>query len=278
MGNSAYKEPLLENDNSRKFEQFPSRKRTKLESNHQKENIHKSTSNTDKTKCVKCFGLCIHQGKMPSTTLKKPLNDAIFSKSDPKLDKRLPQFYRKIPEEFKLKYPHLSNKVLRQISGSGGCLYGCLAQLLYGNEHDYKFIRRRLHAFLKESYSAMVKHDLILEHNLKFPMDLIIAGKSDRTRINSIQEWLEYLQSDISLNTYSESEVEMLNICNGLGININIFCYNKRTKGYWWNLKPNPSIYNLSPLKGDWNLPDKNVYLMHEINSHFEVLVEDPRK
>ena len=31
VGNSAYKEPLLENDNSRKSEQFPSRKRTKLE-------------------------------------------------------------------------------------------------------------------------------------------------------------------------------------------------------------------------------------------------------
>ena len=200
---------------------------------------------------------------------------------------QLPALYSEIPSKIRKEFSFWPNCVMRKIAGTGGCLYGCIAHLLYDDESMFREIRRQLHSFLKDTW------DLIgWAENIENQMPLVnltTAGVAEPFSIQSVPEWLEFLQTERSLTTYTELEVESQNIANFFGITLNVFCYDKRTiraarsdkfgntrPGYWLTYQPMELVYQKSPYRGSWNLPYTNVVVCNEINPHFNVIVDRP--
>ena len=91
---------------------------------------------------------------------------------------------------------------MRKIAGTGGCLYGCIAHLLYNDESLFGEKRKQLHSFLKDTWDLIGWVQLI-ENQMPL-VNLITARDVEPFTIQSIPEWLDFLQTERSLTTYTE--------------------------------------------------------------------------
>ena len=190
----------------------------------------------------------------------------------PSKGQRLPKLYRQISARHRKFFKQ--GQVLRQILGNGACLYGCIAFHIFQNENSFRNIRKACHRFLKETWNML--GGMAEQEESLFPVqNFTIFNEKQFVSFDTVEEWLNFLQTDKSLQLYSEMETETQNIANFFGLDINIFHYNNTTR-YETNYIPMPDIHNLSPWRRD-NLEYGNtIYIYHKLDDHFDVIVNKP--
>ena len=177
--------------------------------------------------------------------------------------------YRKIPQIHRLHFDE--DKVIRKILGNGTCLYGCASFFVHEIEDPEKTanIRRLAHKFLKDTWRDL-GHDE--DHVNLFPQEFIIAGQVEKVTLASVSAWLQFLQTDQSLYLFTEFEVETQSLANFLNSTIKILNFNKDV-AYMNTYDPQPEIAHRSPFYNIFESSRRTMVVYHEIDSHFELIV-----
>ena len=157
-----------------------------------------------------------------------------------------------------------------KILGDGTCLYGCASFFVHDFEDREKteHLRRLAHKFLKDTWKDLGQNE---DYTNIFPHEFIIAGEVEKVTIDSVTDWLEFLQTDQSLYMYSEFEVETQNLANFLNSSIKMLNFNK-TDAYMITYNPQPEIAIRSPFSGSSSKTNP-MLVYHEIDSHCDIIV-----
>ena len=107
------------------------------------------------------------------------------------------------------------------------------------------------------------------DYSTIFPQEFIIAGEVEKVTIDTVQDWLEFLQTEQSLYMYSELEVETQSLANFLNSSIKMLNFNSSV-AYMNTYNPQPEIAIRSPYFGS---SGKTMLIYHEIDSHFDIVV-----
>ena len=158
--------------------------------------------------------------------------------------------------------------MIRKIIGDGSCLFGCASYFLNEVEDKGKVkdLRRQAHKFLTDTWSDLDQDEL---HDLLFPHEVIVAGQVSKVTLDSVSDWLRFLQTEQSLYTYTEFEVETQSLANYMNTTIKVLHFNSSVE-YMNTYTPNQDIAIHSPFSGS----NKTMQLYHEIDSHFQLIVQ----
>ena len=148
-------------------------------------------------------------------------------------------------------------------------LYGCASYFVHEFEgiEETENLRRLAHKFLKDTWSDLGQTN---NYANMFPHEFIIAGEVNKVTLNSVSDWLQFLQTNHSIYMYSEFEVETQNLANLLNASIEVLNYNKEI-AYMNTYHPQPEIAIRSPYFGS---SSRTMLVYHEIDSHFEIVVD----
>ena len=198
------------------------------------------------------------QASIPSKAFPEPESDLCF---------RTPLGFRQVP----VKHKHMFEEecLIKTIKPSGGCGYGAVAFRLFHDEDLGFRFRRSCHEFLVDTWSEG-KYEQFMQYPLEI---LVVKGDATvRKYLNSTLEYHKFLASDESLTSYSESDVEVRNMCNMM--NISIFLFSCSSNFEKWNVfHPEVEIVKKSRVAFPVNLEENQVFLYHEHQSHFEPIV-----
>ena len=189
----------------------------------------------------------------------KALAESRAKEADMNLYKEIPQKHRSYFGE---------NQMIRKIIGDGSCLYGSASYFLNKVEdrETMKDLRRRAHKFLKDTWADLDENQV---HANLFPQDFIVAGEVSKVTLDSVSDWLRFLQTEQSLFVYTEFEVETQSLANFLNTTIKIFHFNSSVE-YMNTYTPTPHIATRSPFSSS----NKTMQVYHEIDSHFQLVVQ----
>ena len=137
---------------------------------------------------------------------------------------------------------------IKTIKGTGGCGYAAVTYKLYLDEDQFDVFRQSCHEFLVRVWRLMVWSIFVV---YPFPVTVMTEFGSKTIPMNSEQEYLKFFSTRESLNSFSESNVEIQNMANMLNIDIHVFSYSETD--FFWNrvYTPMPEITKWS----EWAFP-----------------------
>ena len=192
---------------------------------------------------------------------------AVYSVSDCNRQK-LPSGYNEIPLRHRSFFS--SECVIKTIKATGGCLFAAIAHKIYNDQDLYPKLRWGAQQFLLQTWDEMN-----LEEYIQLPLNIRIFGNPDKLRLNTYEQYKQFLGSEESMTSYSESDIEIQNLANFLNILIHVFAFNKNSSN-WHDFQPMQNIVNL----GKWAFPTNcnTVVLYHELRNHYDVIVSRPNQ
>ena len=160
--------------------------------------------------------------------------------------------------------------LVKTIPGDGSCLFNAAAQWIYGGFEHMKKLRKQSHLFLVQNWQYY--HKFI---SLPF-IETVVVGKSAyEVRKETYEEMKSFLLSDDSILCYINSSLDLSNLANMFNINIAIFTYSSggSVVPHWTWIHPDPEWSQKSEYR---NLMIREMWLYHEDNSHYDLLVNRP--
>ena len=180
----------------------------------------------------------------------------------------LPPGFREIPAR------HMSDFtagcVIKTIKGSGGCLYGSVAYKILNDQDLFKDLRRQAQQFLLRVWDLMN-----IDGFMTFPMYVTVPGQPDSLKLNSVEDYKSFINTEKSLTSYAESNIEVQNLANFLNITIHSFVYTP-TYTNWHSFFPMSNIVGFSEWAFSNNNAVNTVVLYHDFGHHYEIIVERP--
>ena len=180
----------------------------------------------------------------------------------------LPIGFREIPGRHQGQFSQ--ECIVKTIKATGGCGYGAVAYKLYNDEDLVMEFRKSCHQFLLRVWDTMNWASFV---TYPFCVTIIVGqGESVDFMIKSEKQYLDFLQTEQSLTSFSETNIEVQNICNMLNITIHVFTYNSRANS-WYTYEPMQDITRFSEYAYPTNDGLNTVVLYHEEDAHFELIV-----
>lgn len=159
---------------------------------------------------------------------------------------RLKQGFRELPDKHRSSFK--KDCCIKTIKGTGGCGYAAVTYKLYLDEDQFDVFRQSCHEFLVRVWRLMVWSIFVV---YPFPVTVMTEFGSKTIPMNSEQEYLKFFSTRESLNSFSESNVEIQNMANMLNIDIHVFSYSD-TDFFWSQVyTPMPEITKCS----EWAFP-----------------------
>ena len=161
--------------------------------------------------------------------------------------------------------------LVKSMPGDGACLYYCGADLVLGGWEHMETLRKQGHRFIVENWDYY--RPFI---SLPF-VETIGVGAAKRTVTKKTYgDMKKFLLSNESIYCYSNSSLDLTNLANMYDMKIAIFTYSSggSVVPHWTWVHPDPAISAKSPYKN--KLLFREMWLYHEDNSHYDLLVPRP--
>ena len=169
--------------------------------------------------------------------------------------------------------------LIKGVEGNGACFYLAITQELWGEDKEWKKLRKLCHGYQIE-WLPEFYYDALED---SFPRTLIVGvgDKSWHPYIENAQQYLDFLASKDSQLAFVEMEFDMQTICDVFNVNLDIFSYTRdesRDPAYrqgWRKFRPNPNTVKLSRERIS-NIANHTIYLYYNEDNHFETLIARP--